>query len=227
MSRRLRSSRSEIVIVALSGNILENRSFVVYVFSTATAGNAALKEVEKKPDIILLDVNMPDIDGFTVCERIRDYVSCPIIFLTARIEDSDKIKGFSIGADDYVIKPFSVDELEARIAAHLRREKRHNTSSKVQFDEDMVIDYSSRIVFYHNKDMAFTKKEFDIISFLSQNKGIVFDRETIYEKVWGLDGIGDNTVVTEHIRRIRAKFLSLGDRPYIETVWGCGYRWKN
>ena len=84
---------------------------------TATAGNAALKEVEKKPDIILLDVNMPDIDGFTVCERIRDYVSCPIIFLTARIEDSDKIKGFSIGADDYVIKPFSVDELEARIAA--------------------------------------------------------------------------------------------------------------
>ena len=109
------------------------------------------------------------------------------------IEDSDKIKGFSIGADDYVIKPFSVDELEARIAAHLRREKRHNTSSKVQFDEDMVIDYSSRIVFYHNKDMAFTKKEFDIISFLSQNKGIVFDRETIYEKVWGLDGIGDKT----------------------------------
>lgn len=150
----------------------------------------------------------------------------PYNFLTARIEDSDKIKGFSIGADDYVIKPFSVDELEARIAAHLRREKRHNISSKVQFDEDMVIDYSSRIVFYHNKDMAFTKKEFDIISFLSQNKGIVFDRETIYEKVWGLDGIGDNTVVTEHIRRIRAKFLSLGDRPYIETVWGCGYRWK-
>ncbi len=198
-----------------------------YTVYTATAGNAALKEVEKKPDIILLDVNMPDIDGFTVCERIRDYVSCPIIFLTARIEDSDKIKGFSIGADDYVIKPFSVDELEARIAAHLRREKRHNTSSKVQFDEDMVIDYSSRIVFYHNKDMAFTKKEFDIISFLSQNKGIVFDRETIYEKVWGLDGIGDNTVVTEHIRRIRAKFLSLGDRPYIETVWGCGYKWKN
>ena len=124
-----------------------------YTVYTATAGNAALKEVEKKPDIILLDVNMPDIDGFTVCERIRDYVSCPIIFLTARIEDSDKIKGFSIGADDYVIKPFSVDELEARIAAHLRREKRHNTSSKVQFDEDMVIDYSSRMCIADVKPM--------------------------------------------------------------------------
>ena len=105
-----------------------------------------------------------------------------IMFHALRIEDSDKIKGFSIGADDYVIKPFSVDELEARIAAHLRREKRHNISSKVQFDEDMVIDYSSRIVFYHNKDMAFTKKEFDIISFLSQNKGIVFDRELFMKK---------------------------------------------
>ena len=95
---------------------------------------------------------------------------------------SDKIKGFSIGADDYVIKPFSVDELEARIAAHLRREKRHNTSSKVQFDEDMVIDYSSRIVFYHNKDMAFTKKEFDIISFLSQNKELFLTGKLFMKK---------------------------------------------
>lgn len=117
---------------------------------------------------------MPDIDGFTVCERIRDYVSCPIIFLTARIEDSDKIKGFSIGADDYVIKPFSVDELEARIAAHLRREKRHNTSSKVQFDEDMVIDYSSRIVFYHNKDNSIRYAKSDIaISVVIENNNLV------------------------------------------------------
>lgn len=128
-----------------------------YTVYTATEGKTALKEVEKNPDIILLDVNMPDIDGFTICERIRDYVSCPIIFLTARIEDSDKIKGFSIGADDYVIKPFSIDELEARIAAHLRREKRHNTASKVQFDDDMVIDYSSRIVFC-NSSKAITNE---------------------------------------------------------------------
>ena len=213
MSQSILIVDDEKEIVSMLYHYFSKLGYTVY---TATAGNAALKEVEKNPDIILLDVNMPDIDGFTVCEKIRDYISCPIIFLTARIEDSDKIKGFSIGADDYVIKPFSVD-----------REKRRNVSSKVQFDDNIVIDYSSRVVFYQNKDMTFTKKEFDIISFLSQNKGIVFDRETIYEKVWGLDGTGDNTVVTEHIRRIRAKFLSLGNTPYIETVWGCGYKWGN
>lgn len=198
-----------------------------YTVYTATTGIDALKEAEKNPNIILLDVNMPDMDGFTVCEKIRNHVSCPIIFLTARVEDSDKIKGFSIGADDYVIKPFSVDELEARIAAHLRRERRHNMCTKVQFDNNIVIDYSSRTVFYQNQPIVFTKKEFDIISFLSQNKGIVFDRESIYEKVWGLEGNGDNTVVTEHVRRIRTKLLSLGNTPYIETVWGCGYKWEN
>ena len=178
------------------------------------------------PDILLLDINMPDMNGFTICEKIRNFVSCPIIFLTARIEDCDKIKGFAVGGDDYVVKPFSVDELEARVAAHLRREKRHGSSAIVQFDNNIVIDYSSRVVFYRNAEINFTKKEFDIIEFLSQNKGIIFDRETIYEKVWGLDGSGDNSVITEHIRRIRTKFLSIGDNPYIETVWGCGYKWK-
>ena len=181
---------------------------------------------ENDYDLVLLDIMLPHIDGYELLEYIEP-LGIPVIFVTAKGSIKDRVKGLHMGADDYLVKPFSIDELEARIAAHLRREKRHNIASKVQFDDDMVIDYSSRIVFYHNTDIAFTKKEFDIISFLSQNKGIVFDRETIYEEVWGLDGVGDNTVVTEHIRRIRAKFLSLGDRPYIETVWGCGYKWEN
>ena len=118
-----------------------------YVVYTAINGKEALNAITKNPDIILLDINMPDMNGFTVCESIRNYVSCPIIFLTARVEDCDKIKGFAIGADDYVVKPFSIDELEARVAAHLRREKRHSLSAIVQFDKSIVIDYSSRTVF--------------------------------------------------------------------------------
>ena len=223
MAQRILIVDDEQEIVSMLDHYFSKLGYTVY---TATTGKRALKEAEKSPDIILLDVNMPDLDGFTVCETIRNHVACPIIFLSARMEDCDKIKGFSAGADDYVVKPFSVDELEARIAAHLRREKRRNFSSKIQFGGDLVIDYSSRTVSYRNKEITFTKKEFDIISFLSRNQGIVFDRESIYEKVWGLEGAGDNTVVTEHVRRIRAKFLSLGDTPYIETVWGCGYKWE-
>ena len=181
---------------------------------------------ENDYDIIIMDVMMPRLDGYSACKEIRKQKDVPIIMLSARGEEYDKLFGFEMGVDDYVVKPFSVDELEARVAAHLRREKRHGSSAIVQFDNNIVIDYSSRVVFYRNAEINFTKKEFDIIEFLSQNKGIIFDRETIYEKVWGLDGSGDNSVITEHIRRIRTKFLSIGDNPYIETVWGCGYKWK-
>ena len=151
----------------------------------------------------------------------------PYYFLTARIEEMDAIIGFQSGGDDYVVKPFKLGELGARVEAHLRRESRGGSGFSAKFFENLTINYDKRQVSYQDKVIPFTKKEFDIISFLSQNKGIVFDRETIYEKVWGLDGTGDNTVVTEHIRRIRAKFLSLGNTPYIETVWGCGYKWGN
>ena len=118
-----------------------------------------------------------------------------------------------------------MDELGARVAAHLRRELRRSGGSEVRFDENLVIDYSARRIFYQGKELIFAKKEFDIIEYLSQHPGQVFDKETIYERVWSYDSEGESSVITEHIRRIRAKFLSLGDRPYIETVWGCGYKW--
>lgn len=196
-----------------------------YVVITADGGQAALQKMKEQPDIILLDINMPDMDGLSLCKNIRDFVSCPILFLTANIEDSDKIKGFSVGGDDYIVKPFSVEELGARVAAHLRRENRSKVKTQVLFDNFFVVDYAQRTVYFKNKEIPLLKKEFDIIEVLSQNPGQVFDKERLYEAAWGLDGQGNNTVVAEHIRKIRAKFTAAGAKQYIETVWGRGYKW--
>ncbi|MDU7337723.1 MAG: response regulator transcription factor [Clostridium sp.] len=213
----------EIDIVAMLKGFFESKNYDVL---TATDGVEAIKQSERQPDIILLDINMPNLDGLSVCERVRDYVSCPILFLTARIEDADKVKGFAAGGDDYILKPFSIIELEARVAAHLRREKRRVVEAKVKFDEGFTIDYLERCVYWNNEVIPFVKKEFDIIELLSQNAGQVFDKERIYERVWGYDGEGGSSVIFEHIRRIRSKLAAANCRPYIETVWGCGYKWK-
>ena len=188
-------------------------------------GAETLKQVENNPDIILLDINMPGMDGLEVCQRIRDYVSCPIFFLTARIEDADKVKGFSVGGDDYIVKPFSLVELEARVKAHLRRETRHSFNTQIKFIDDLTIDYAERCIFYKGNKISLAKKEFDIVELLSVNSGQVFDRERIYEKIWGYDSEGDSSVVAEHIRRIRTKIAAFTEKGYIETVWGCGYKW--
>ena len=196
-----------------------------YQTMTALSGAEALEKASAKPDIILLDVNLPDMDGFEVCRRIREGGSCPILFLTARIEDSDKVKGFAVGGDDYVVKPFSLEELGARVAAHLRREVRRSAAMSVRFDDELMINYTDRTVTVRGQELNFAKKEFDIIEFLSQNVGQVFDRERIYERVWGYDSEGDSSVVSEHIRRIRVKLSNAGAKPYIQTVWGVGYKW--
>lgn len=196
-----------------------------YRVLTATNGNETLKQIEHKPDIILLDINMPGMDGLEVCQRIRDYVSCPILFLTAQIEDADKVKGFSVGGDDYIVKPFSLVELAARVHAHLRRESRHNFEAQIKFAGELTIDFSERCLFCKGEKVALAKKEFDIVELLSQNPGQVFDKERIYERVWGYDSEGDSSVVAEHIRRIRTKIATYTDKPYIGTVWGCGYKW--
>lgn len=196
-------------------------------FSVYTAENAkkALELLNVIPDIILLDINMPEMDGLELCQFIRGHISCPIIFLTARVTERDVIKGLSVGGDDYITKPFRMDELLARISAHLRREERKGTAENLRFDEELIIDYNSRTVFYGKEQLDFSNKEFEIIRFLSQNAGMVFDRETIYEKLWGYNGEGDSIVVKEHIRKIRNKLSVYTDKNYIETVWGVGYKW--
>lgn len=196
-----------------------------YEVLTAASGAETLKQAERNPDLILLDVNMPDGDGLEVCKRIRNFVNCPILFLTAKVEDSDKINGFRVGGDDYIVKPFSIDELGARVAAHLRREERHQAADKARFTGNLSIDYVSRTVTCSDQPIALAKKEFDIIELLSMNSGQVFDRERIYERIWGWDSDGESTVVAEHIRRIRSKLSAVSEKTYIETVWGVGYKW--
>ena len=209
-------------VVDMLKRYFEMLSYQVY---TAYDGKTALRQAANNPDIVLLDINMPGMDGLTVCEKIRDHISCPILFLTARIETADKIKGFQVGADDYIVKPFDLDELGARVAAHLRRESRKQEQSTLRFFSDMVIDYSKREVSISGEQIALSKKEFDIVELLSVNAGQVFDRERIYELVWGLEGDGNSDTIMEHIRKIRSKFTAVSSHRYVETVWGVGYKW--
>ena len=196
-----------------------------YEVLAAGSGKAVLEMVKQVPDIILLDVNMPDVDGLSVCRAIRDYVSCPILFLTARVEDRDKVAGFAAGGDDYVIKPFSIDELGARVAAHIRRDHRDAPASNVRFFGRVAVDYSARTVAVDGKRIDLAKKEFEIVELLSLHPGQVFDKERIYELVWSCDAKGNSAVVAEHVRRIRAKLLEVGEAFHLETVWGSGYKW--
>ena len=210
-------------IVSIMKSYFEMAGYTVF---TAHDGKQALQKSACQPDIILLDINMPELDGLTVCQRIREHISCPILFLTARIETSDKIKGFQVGADDYIVKPFDLDELGARVAAHLRRENRKQNGTVCRFFGDMAIDYSKREIAISNIPVTLSKKEFDIVELLSQNTGQVFDRERIYETVWGLEGDGNSDTIMEHIRKVRAKFVALTSHNYNETVWGVGYKWN-
>lgn len=216
-------------IVDLLKDSLERKGNTVL---TAYNGKEGIEKAKEMPDLIVLDIMMPDIDGYEVCRKIRDTVICPIVFLSAKQSEMDRIKGFALGGDDYVVKPFSLKELLARIDAHLRREKRAillNEEGKralLNF-KNITIDLKSREVTVKGNPIGLTKKEFDVLELLSLHPGQVFSKEQIYEKVWGFDAEGDTTTVTEHIKNIRAKIENLDpDTEYIKTVWGIGYKWE-
>lgn len=198
-----------------------------YEAVTANSAKDAMARINEQPDLILLDINMSDMDGLELCKAVRSHVSCPILFLTARITELDKVNGFMAGGDDYITKPFGLAEITARVAAHLRRDERAHNNSRFTVSEDLIVNFSERTVFYKDTEIVFSKREFDIIEFLISNAGQIFEREHLYEAVWGLDAEGDNTVIKEHIRKIRKKLKDVtGSDDYIETVWGVGYKWK-
>lgn len=196
-----------------------------YQVIEARNGAEVLEKLSQSPDLILLDVNMPALNGFEVCERIRAHISCPILFLTAKIEEADRIKGFMVGGDDYILKPFSIDELGARVEAHLRREERKKSDKAIKVYGHLIIHYGERCVYYEEKALSLTKTEYGIVEQLSLNPGQIFSKEQLYERVRGFDGSADSSIVMEHIRRIRSKLGRYTKKQYIETVWGVGYRW--
>ena len=200
----------------------EHEGFIVY---SAYSAEEALEKISTQLDIILMDIMMPGLNGIELCQLIRDKICCPIVFVTAKVEENDRIKGLSVGGDDYIIKPFSIEELSARVKAHLRREDRKGVKSTIRFFGKLWIDYSSKQVGYEQQKINLTPKEYDIVDVLSQNRERVFSKEYLYEKVWGYDAEGDaETAVMEHIKRIRKK-LQQYDVAVIETVWGVGYKW--
>ncbi len=199
-----------------------------YKILKAYNGFEAIEMAKYKPDLILLDVMMPDIDGYDVIRSIRDRVSCPIIFLSAKDDEMDIIKGLALGGDDYLSKPFSLKELIFRIKAHLRRENREVTPSNTIRYNNLTIDLKGYIVKVDERVVPLTKTEFSIVELLSLNPGQVFPKELIYEKIWGFNGESDLSTITEHIKKIRAKFHEIDNSiNYIKTVWGIGYKWED
>jgi len=216
-------------LVMLLEDELKARGHEVLV---AYDGQEGIELAKKQPDLIILDIMMPGANGFEVCRAIRDDVLCPIIFLSAKQSEADKIKGLTLGGDDYIVKPFGLRELMARIEANLRREKRsqyinaENKRTKLYFGK-LSLDIRERTVKINGESIALTKREYDIVELLALHAGQVFSREHIYERVWGYDSEGDSATVVEHIKKIRAKFADVTPSvEYISTVWGIGYKWN-
>lgn len=221
------NARIHILVVDDDRGILElvrrSLEYEEYQVDTIENSKAVLEQKLEWYQMIILDVMMPGMDGFSLCRELRDRVDCPILFLTAKSEESDLMKGLGAGGDDYITKPFGIGELRARVAAHLRREKRERKhfleAGEVRFQ------IQAKKMFYQETEIPMTKSEYAICEYLAVNSGQVFSKERIYEAVYGYDGESDVSTITEHVKNIRAKCKKYGLEP-IETVWGIGYRWK-
>ena len=219
----------EIAIADLEKDYLELSGFEVEIEENGVKG--LQKSLNEEYDLIILDLMLPDMDGFEICKQIREKKNTPIIMVSAKKDDIDKIRGLGLGADDYMTKPFSPSELVARVKAHMARYERL-IGSNVQKNEiveirGVKIDKTARRVWVNGEETAFTTKEFDLLTFLAQNPNRVFTKEELFREIWDMESIGDIATVTVHIKKIREKIEYDTSKPqYIETIWGVGYRFK-
>lgn len=218
----------EVAIADLERDYLELSDFEVEI---EHAGDTGLeKALAEDFDLIILDLMLPGKDGFEVCKKIREEKNVPILMVSAKKEDIDKIRGLGLGADDYMTKPFSPSELVARVKAHLARYDRlvgHQKRNDIVEIRGIRIDKTARRVFVDGEETIFTTKEFDLLTFLAQNPNRVFTKEELFREIWDMDSIGDIATVTVHIKKIREKIEFNTAKPqYIETIWGVGYRFK-
>ena len=216
-------------IAELEKDYLELSGFEV---ALEEEGNQGLKRaLEEDFDLLILDLMLPGLDGFEICRRFREVKNTPIIMISAKKEDIDKIRGLGLGADDYMTKPFSPSEMVARVKAHLARYERLIGSGSPENEiieiRGLKIDKTARRVWINGEEKNFTTKEFDLLTFLPQNPNHVFTKEELFSKIWDMESIGDIATVTVHIKKIREKIEFNTAKPqYIETIWGVGYRFK-
>lgn len=226
---RILSVEDEETIADLEKDYLELSGFEVKV---ANDGEAGLKEaLNGDYNLFILDLMLPGVDGFEICRKIRDEKNTPIIMVSAKKDDIDKIRGLGLGADDYMTKPFSPSELVARVKAHLARYDRLTGSavSKNNVIEirGLKIDTTARRVWINGEEKAFTTKEFDLLTFLAGHPNHVYTKEELFREIWDMESIGDIATVTVHIKKIREKVeMDTSNPQYIETIWGVGYRFK-
>ena len=219
----------EEAIADLEKDYLELSGFEVEIASDGTSG--LKKALEEGFHLVILDLMLPGVDGFEVCRQIREVKNIPIIMVSAKKDDIDKIRGLGLGADDYMTKPFSPSELVARVKAHLNRYERL-VSSNVKENSiieirGIKIDKTARRVWVNGEEKNFTSREFDLLAFLAENPNHVFTKEELFRKIWDMDSVGDIATVTVHIKKIREKIEVNSAKPqYIETIWGVGYRFK-
>lgn len=227
--KRILIIEDELSIAELEKDYLELSGFEVEVETTGDKG--AERALNEDFNLIILDLMLPNMDGFEICKRIRQVKNIPIIMVSAKKEDIDKIRGLGMGADDYITKPFSPSELVARVKAHLARYERLIGSGQKENEvieiRGLKIDKTARRVFVNDEEKIFTTKEFDLLTFLAENPNHVFTKEELFREIWDMESIGDIATVTVHIKKIREKIEYNTSKPqYIETIWGVGYRFK-